>query len=406
MNHNRPVAFIYDHLRTPRGRGRADGALHTVSPVQLAAQVLAGLQRRSHLETGAIDDVVLGCVSPVGEQGADIARTAALMAGLGQSVAGVQINRFCGSGLEAVGIAAAKVAAAHADLCIAGGVESMSRVTMGSDGGAWYTDPEVAFTTGFVPQGISADLLATLSGHTRERLDALAAESHCRAHAAWTRGAFAASIQPVVDKVGVTLLDRDEPIRPGTTADMLAGLSPAFAELGKTIGFDDVAVAHYPQLGSISHLHHAGNSSAIVDGAAGILIGNEAVASRFGMRPRARIVMAVAVGSEPTVMLTGPTPAARQALRRAGLRPQDIDLWEVNEAFATVVLRFMDDLQLDPTTVNVNGGAIAMGHPLGATGAMIVGTLLDELEARGKRYGLVTLCVAAGMGSAAIIERL
>lgn len=406
MNHNRPEAFIYDHLRTPRGRGRADGALHTVSPVQLAAQVLSGLQRRSHLETGAIDDVVLGCVSPVGEQGADIARTAALLAGLGQAVAGVQINRFCGSGLEAVGMAAAKVSAAHADLCIAGGVESMSRVTMGSDGGAWYTDPDVAFATGFVPQGISADLLAALSGHTRDRLDALAAESHSRANAAWRRGAFGASIQPVIDKAGVTLLDRDETIRPGTTVDTLAGLRPAFVELGKMIGFDDVAIARYPQLGAISHVHHAGNSSAIVDGAAGMLIGNEAAATRFGMRPRARIVTAVAVGSEPTVMLTGPTPAACKALQRAGLRPQDIDLWEVNEAFATVVLRFMDDLQLDPTMVNVNGGAIAMGHPLGATGAMILGTLLDELEARGKRYGLVTLCVAAGMGSAAIIERL
>jgi acetyl-CoA C-acetyltransferase len=399
-------ALIYDHLRTPRGRGRADGSLYTVTPVSLAAQVLAGLTTRSNLPADAVDDVILGCVAPVGEQGSDIARSAVLLAGLGQSVAGMQLNRFCGSGLEAVGTAAAKVVAGHADLCIAGGVESMSRVPMGSDGGAWYTDPAVARAAGFVPQGISADLLATLHGHSRERLDALAAESHRRAATAWERGAFSRSVLPVRDILGRTLLDRDEAIRPGTSVETLAGLKPSFAQLGQDVGFDDVALARYPQLEVIEHRHHAGNSSAIVDGAAGVLIGDEATGRRLGLKPRARIVTAVALGSEPTAMLTGPAPAARKALQRAGLRVQDIGLWEVNEAFASVVLRFVDELALDMDRVNVNGGAIAMGHPLGATGAMILGTLLDEMEARGQRFGLAALCVAAGMGSAAIIERL
>ena len=399
-------ALIYDHLRTPRGRGRADGSLCTVTPVSLAAQVLAGLTTRSNLPAGAVDDVILGCVAPVGEQGSDIARSAVLLAGLAQSVAGMQINRFCGSGLEAVGTAAAKVVAGHADLCIAGGVESMSRIPMGSDGGAWYTDPSVARAAGFVPQGISADLLATLDGHSRARLDALAAESHRRAAAAWERGAFARSVLPVRDILGRTLLDRDEAIRPGTSVEKLAELQPSFAQLGQSVGFDDVALARYPQLEVIEHRHHAGNSSAIVDGAAGVLIGDEATGRRLGLTPRARIVTAVAVGSEPTAMLTGPAPAARKALQRAGLQAQDIGLWEVNEAFASVVLRFVDEMALDMDRVNVNGGAIAMGHPLGATGAMILGTLLDEMEARRMRYGLATLCVAAGMGSAAIIERL
>jgi acetyl-CoA C-acetyltransferase len=370
------------------------------------AQVLAGLARRGNLPADAVDDVVLGCVVPVGEQGADIARSAALVAGLGQGVAGVQLNRFCGSGLEAVGTAAAKIAAGHVDLCMAGGVESMSRIPMGSDGGAWYTDPQVAWATGFVPQGISADLLATLQGHSRERLDALAAQSHRRAAAAWARGAFDTAVLPVVDLLGRTLLARDEAIRAQTTVASLAALRPAFAELGQNVGFDDVALQRYPQLGAIEHRHHAGNSSAIVDGAAALLIGDEEAGRRWGLKPRARIVMAVAVGSEPTLMLTGPGPAARRALQRAGLQASDIDLWEVNEAFASVVLRFMDEMELDPAVVNVNGGAIAMGHPLGATGAMILGILLDELQARGQRYGLATLCVAAGMGSAAIIERL
>jgi acetyl-CoA C-acetyltransferase len=400
------AALIYDHLRTPRGRGRTDGALHTIAPVALAAQVLSGIARRNKLPEDAVDDVLMGCVAPVGEQGADIARSAALLAGLGQGTAGVQINRFCGSGLEAVRMAAAQVVAGHADLCIAGGVESMSRVPMGSDGGAWYTDPLVAWATGFVPQGISADLLATLHGHSRDRLDALAAQSHQRAAAAWARGAFDASVLPVLDTLGRTLLARDEAIRAQTTVQSLAALRPSFAELGHSVGFDAVALERYPHLGAIAHLHHAGNSSAIVDGAAGLLIGSEEAGRRWGLRPRARVVTAVAVGSEPTLMLSGPVPAARKALQRAGLRAADIDLWEVNEAFASVVLCFLDEMAVDPALVNANGGAIALGHPLGATGAMILGTLLDELEARGKRYGLATLCVAAGMGSAAIIERL
>jgi acetyl-CoA C-acetyltransferase len=399
-------AYIYDHLRTPRGRGRSDGALHTATPVSLAAQVLSGLVARNALPEGVVDDVVLGCVAPVGEQGADIARSAVLVAGLGQSVAGMQLNRFCGSGLEAVGTAAAKVVASHADLCIAGGVESMSRIPMGSDGGAWYTDPAVAAVAGFVPQGVSADLLATLHGYTRERLDSVAVESHRRAAAAWARGAFSRSVLPVRDILGLPLLERDETIRPDTSVASLAQLNPSFAQLGQGVGFDEVAIERYPQVESVQHLHHAGNSSAIVDGAAGMLIGDEAAGRRLGLKPRARIITALAVGSEPTAMLTGPGPAARKALQRAGLKVQDIALWEVNEAFAAVVLRFVDEMDLDPSRVNVNGGAIAMGHPLGATGTMILGTLLDELEARGARYGLATLCVAAGMGSAAIIERL
>jgi acetyl-CoA C-acetyltransferase len=399
-------ALIYDHLRTPRGRGRGDGSLYATTPVSLAAQVLSGLALRNALPVDTVDDVMLGCVAPVGEQGADIARSAVLVAGLGQSVAGMQLNRFCGSGLEAVGTAAAKVVAGHADLCIAGGVESMSRIPMGSDGGAWYTDPAVAAVAGFVPQGVSADLLATLEGYTRERLDVLAGESHRRAWAAWERGAFARSVLTVRDILGLPLLERDETIRPDASLQSLAQLSPSFAQLGQGVGFDEVAIERYPQVESVRHLHHAGNSSAIVDGAAGLLIGDEAAGRRLGLKPRARIVTAVAVGSEPTAMLTGPAPAARKALQRAGLQAQDIALWEVNEAFAAVVLRFMDEMGLGHGQVNVNGGAIAMGHPLGATGAMILGTLLDELEARGARYGLATLCVAAGMGSAAIIERL
>ena len=399
-------AFIYDHLRTPRGRGRPDGALHAVPPVSLAAQVLSGLVDRGCIPGEAVDDVVLGCVAPVGEQGSDIARSAVLVAGLGQAVAGMQLNRFCGSGLEAVGTAAAKVAAGHADLCIAGGVESMSRIPMGSDGGAWYSDPAVASVAGFVPQGVSADLLATLQGYSREQLDALAVESHRRAAAAWARGAFDRSVQPVRDLLGIELLARDEAVRPETSLESLARLNPSFEQLGKGVGFDEVAIERYPQVESVRHLHHAGNSSAIVDGAAAMLIGDEQTGRRLGLRPRARILTAVAVGSEPTVMLTGPAPAARKALQRVGLRAADIALWEVNEAFASVVLRFVEEMGIDLAQVNVNGGSIAMGHPLGATGAMILGTLLDELEARGGRYGLATLCVAAGMGSAAIIERI
>jgi len=376
-----------------------------VTPVQLAAQVLAALAERSQIESSLIDDVVLGCVAPVGEQGSDIARSAALVAGFSESVAGVQVNRSCGSGLEAVSIAAAKVSAGHVDVCVAGGVESMSRIPMGSDGGAWYTDPSVATVAAFVPQGVSADLLATLSGHTREQLDGLAVASHHRAAAAWERGAFDRSVIPVRDVIGQTVLARDETVRPDASLAALGALKPSFAELGQGVGFDDVAIEKHPGLEAISHLHHAGNSSAIVDGAAGMLIGGEDVGRRLGRSPRARIVTAVAVGTEPTVMLTGPAPVARRALARAGLRAEDIGLWEVNEAFAAVVLRFVEEFAIQPERVNVNGGAIAMGHSLGATGAIILGTLLDAMEDRGERYGLATLCVAAGMGCAVIIER-
>ncbi|MCY1266727.1 putative acyltransferase [compost metagenome] len=399
-------AYIYDHVRTPRGKGKPDGALHEVTPVNLASQVLQALCARNALDSAEIEDVVLGCVQPVGEQGGNIARIAALNAGFAQSVPGIQINRYCGSGLEAVNLAAAKVAAGMVDLAIGGGVESMSRVAMGSDGGAWATDPQVAFRTWFVMQGISADLLATKYGFTREQCDAYGLESQRRAAQAWAEGRFARSILPVQDILGLPLLERDEIVRPETTLEQLAQLKPAFADMGAKAGFDGIALQRYPQLERIEHMHHAGNSSGIVDGAAGVLIGTAEAGKRLGLKPRARIVGTATVGSEPTIMLDGPAAASRKALQRVGMQATDIGLWELNEAFASVVLAFMQELDVPHERINVNGGAIAMGHPLGATGAMILGTLLDEMERRDVATGLVTLCEAAGMATATIIERI
>jgi acetyl-CoA C-acetyltransferase len=399
-----PQAFIYDAVRTPRGKGR-NGALHGVKPVTLTAGLLTALAERNDLDTSRVDDVVLGCVSPVDEQGADIARTAVMVAGWDESVAGMQLNRFCASGLEAVNLAAAKVGAGFEDLVVAGGVESMSRVPMGSDGGAWATDPETNLKTGFVPQGIGADLIATLEGFSRRDVDTFAATSHLRAAAAWEAGHFDRSVVSVRDRTGTLLLERDETVRPGTTAEVLGKLRSAFADQG-AIGFDSVAIDRYPEVERINHIHTGGNSSGIVDGASAILIGNEQAGRDLGLTPRARIISTAVIGSEPTIMLTGPAPAARKALKRVGLTPADIDLYEINEAFASVVLKFQRDLDLDPEKVNVLGGAIAMGHPLGATGAMILMTLADELERRQLRYGLATLCVGGGMGIATIIERV
>ena len=399
-------AFIYDHVRTPRGKGKSDGKLHEVTPVALASQALAALRDRSGLDTTLVEDVVLGCVTPVGEQGSDIARIAALVAGFDESVPGVQIDRFCASGLEAVNMAVAKVMAGQALAAVGGGVESMSRVPMGSNGGAWATDPAVAFATYFVPQGISADLLATLHGYSRTDLDAYAVASQQRAAAAWREGRFARSIVPVKDILGVTLLDHDETVRGSTTLETLAALKPSFAEMGEKYGSDGVALLRYPQVERIEHRHHPGNSSGIVDGAAAVLVGSAAFGRKAGLKPRARIRSFASIGSEPTIMLTGPTPATERALKKAGMSPRDIDLFELNEAFAAVVLRFMEALSVPHDKINVNGGAIAMGHPLGATGAMILGTLLDEMERRGLGTGLATLCVGAGMGTATIIERV
>jgi acetyl-CoA C-acetyltransferase len=399
-------AFIYDHVRTPRGKGKSDGKLHEVTPVALASQALAALRDRSGLDTTLVEDVVLGCVTPVGEQGSDIARIAALAAGFDESVPGVQIDRFCASGLEAVNMAVAKVMAGQALAAVGGGVESMSRVPMGSNGGAWATDPAVAFATYFVPQGISADLLATLHGYSRTDLDAYAVASQQRAAAAWREGRFARSIVPVKDILGVTLLDHDETVRGSTTLETLAALKPSFAEMGEKYGSDGVALLRYPQVERIEHRHHPGNSSGIVDGAAAVLVGSAAFGRKAGLKPRARIRSFASIGSEPTIMLTGPTPATERALKKAGMSPRDIDLFELNEAFAAVVLRFMEALSVPHDKINVNGGAIAMGHPLGATGAMILGTLLDEMERRGLGTGLATLCVGAGMGTATIIERV
>ncbi|MCX9190950.1 acetyl-CoA acetyltransferase [Carbonactinospora thermoautotrophica] len=397
-------AFIFDAVRTPRGKGKR-GALHSVKPVTLAAGVLRALRDRTNLDTARVDDVVLGCVTPVGEQGGDIARTAVLAAGWDLRAAGVQVNRFCASGLEAVNLAACKVRSGYEDLVVAGGVESMSRVPMGSDGGAWAIDPETNLAIGFVPQGVSADLVATLEGFTREDVDRYALRSQQRATHARDKGYFARSLVPVIDQNGVVVLDHDEAIRPDTTLEGLAALEPSFAAMGAA-GFDAVAIDRYPTVERIRHVHTAGNSSQIVDGAAAMLIGNERAAADLGLTPRARIVSAAVVGSEPTIMLTGPAPAARKALARAGLDVTDIDLFEVNEAFAAVVLKFQRDLGVPEEKVNVNGGAIAMGHPLGATGCMILGTLLDELERRDLRRGLATLCVGGGMGIATIIERV
>ena len=399
-------AFIYDAVRSPRGKGRADGALHEITPISLASQVLAALRDRSGLDTTLLDDVILGCVTPIGEQGADIARVAAMHAGYAESVPGKQINRFCASGLEAVNSAAAAVMSGQSDLVVGGGVESMSRVPMGADGGAWAIDPAVAYRHYFVPQGVSADLIATLDGYSREQLDAYAVESQRRAAAAWQSGWFARSIVPIRDVIGQVLLDRDEYLRPGTTLGDLAALKPAFTVPGEQGGFDAVALQRYPEVESIRHVHTAGNSSGIVDGAAAVLVGNRKMGRKLGLKPRARIRAFASIGSEPTIMLTGPAAASRKALKRAGMASGDIDLWEINEAFAAVVLRYLRDMDLPADRVNVNGGAIALGHPLGATGAIVLGMLLDELERRDLGTGLVTLCIGAGMGTATIIERV
>ncbi|MEU5754731.1 acetyl-CoA C-acetyltransferase [Streptomyces sp. NPDC047853] len=400
-------AYVYDAIRTPRGRGKAGGALHGTKPVDLVVGLIhETLRRFPDLDPAAVDDIVLGVVSPLGDQGADIARTAALLAGLPDTVAGVQENRFCASGLEAVNLAAAKIRSGWEDLVLAGGVESMSRVPMGSDGGAWALDPRTAHATGFVPQGIGADLIATLEGFSRHDVDSYAALSQERAAAAWKDGRFDRSVVPVRDRTGRLVLDRDEHMRPGTTAESLAGLTPSFARPGETAGFDAVALQKYHWVERIDHVHHAGNSSGIVDGAALVALGSKEAGERHGLTPRARIVSAAVSGADPTIMLTGPAPASRKALARAGLTIDDIDLVEINEAFAAVVLRYVKDLGLSPDKVNVNGGAIAMGHPLGATGAMILGTLVDELARRDLRYGLATLCVGGGMGIATVVERL
>jgi len=398
--------FIYDTIRTPRGRNRG-GALHGVKPISLVVGLLQAVQSRNPgLDANRIDDIVLGCVTPLADQGADIARIAALAAGLPDTVAGLQLNRFCASGLEAVNTAAQKIASGWESLVLAGGVESMSRVPMGSDGGAWANDPETNLTTGFVPQGIGADLIATLEGFSRTDVDEYAAESQARAATAWSNRAFDRSVVPVVDRNGLAILDRDEHMRPGTTAEMLGKLKPAFAALGATAGFDAVALQKYHWVEKIDHVHTGGNSSGIVDGAALVLLGNAAIGKQLGLTPRARIVAAAVSGSEPTIMLTGPAPASRKALDLAGLTISDIDLVEINEAFASVVLRFMKDLDVPRDIVNVNGGAIALGHPLGATGAMLISTIVDELERRDQRRGLITLCVGGGMGIATVVERV
>ena len=400
-------AFIYEAIRTPRGRGKANGSLHGVKPVTLVTGLLDELlTRHPDLDPNAVEDLILGCVTPVGDQGADIAKTAALAAGLPDTVAGTQINRFCASGLEAVNMAAQKVRAGWDSLVIAGGVESMSRVPMGSDGGPWAMDPETAYDTYFVPQGISADLIATIEGFSREDVDTYAVLSQDRAAAAWAAGKFAKSVVPVKDRNGVVLLDHDEHMRPGTTIEDLAKLKPSFAGMGEMGGFDAVALQKYHWIESINHVHTGGNSSGIVDGAAVVLVGSEQAGKDFGMAPRARVVATAVSGADPTIMLTGPTPATEKALATAGLTPDDIDVWELNEAFASVVMKWAKDFNLDHSQVNVNGGAIAMGHPLGATGAMILGTVVDELEASGGRYGLITLCIGGGMGLATIIERV
>ena len=398
-------AMIFDAVRTPRGKGKKDGSLHEVKPVDLLAGLLTKLQKRHDFDPAQLDDIVMGVVSPVGEQGSVIAKTAALKAGWDFRVAGMQINRFCASGLEAVNLAAQKVASGWEDMVIAGGVESMSRVPIGSDGGAWSQDPETNFATGFVPQGIGADLIATLADWSREDVDRYALTSQQRAAAAQAEGRFDRSVLAVDDALGLPVLERDEFIKPRTTLEGLSQLKIAFAELG-AMGFDAVALARYPQVERIRHVHTAGNSSGIVDGAAAVLIGSEAKGREMGLTPRGRIVATALSGADPTIMLTGPMPATRKALAKAGLGIDDIDLFEVNEAFAAVVLKFLRDLDVPAEKVNVNGGAIALGHPLGATGAMILGTLIDELDRRDQRYGLATLCVGGGMGVATVVERV
>jgi acetyl-CoA C-acetyltransferase len=402
-----PEAYVYDAIRTPRGRGKASGALYEVKPVSLVVGLIHELRSRfPELDPATIDDVVLGVVSPLGDQGGDIAKTAAIAAGLPPTVAGVQLNRFCASGLEAVNTAAQKVRSGMEELVLAGGVEVMSRVPMGSDGGAWAMDPETSYATGFVPQGIGADLIATLEGWDRDTVDTYALESQTRAAKAWANGYFARSVVPVADRNGIPVLDRDEHVRAGTTMDALGALNPSFATMGEAGGFDAVALQRYHWVEKIDHVHTPGNSSGIVDGAALVLVGTEAAGRAAGLTPRARIVSTALSGADPTIMLTGPAPATRKALAKAGMTVDQIDLFEMNEAFAAVVLRFMKDMDVPHDKVNVNGGAIAMGHPLGATGAMILGTLVDELERRDLRYGLATLCVGGGMGIATVVERV
>jgi acetyl-CoA C-acetyltransferase len=401
-----PDAFIYDHVRTPRGRGKADGALHEVTALNLATQALAAVRERNKLDPALVDDVVLGCVDPVGEAGGDIARVAALTAGYGDGVPGVQINRFCASGLDAVNFAAAEIMSGQHDMTIGGGVESMSRVGIGAAGGAWPMDPAIALKSYFLPQGISADLIATKYGFSRDDVDTYAVESQKRAAAAWSEGRFARSVVSVKDVNGLTILAKDEHMRPGTTMQSLAQLNPSFVQLGEMGGFDAVAVQAHPELETINHVHHAGNSSGIVDGAAAVLIGSKQAGENAGLKPRMRIRAFANVGSEPAIMLTGPVDVTKKVLARAKMSLDDIDLVEVNEAFASVVLRYCQAFDLDAAKVNVNGGAIAMGHPLGATGAMILGTVIDELERRDLSTALVTLCIGAGMGTATIIERV
>jgi acetyl-CoA C-acetyltransferase len=398
-------AYIFDAVRTPRGRGKKDGALHEITALSLATQVLEALRDRNALDTRHVDDVVLGCVAPVGEQGSDIARTAVLSADYAQTTAGVQINRFCASGLEACNMAAAKVMTGEANMAIGGGVESMSRVPMGSDGGAWPMDPSSAFKTYFTPQGIGADLIATLYGFSRDDVDAYAVESQKRAAQAWAEGRFARSVIAVKDQMGLPILARDEHMRPEATMQSLASLNPAFTVPGE-MAFDSVAIQRYPQVERVNHVHHAGNSSGIVDGAAGVLFGTKEMGEALGLKPRARVRGMASIGSEPSIMLTGPSLVTEKLLKRLGMAVGDIDLYELNEAFASVVLRMMQALNIGHDKMNVNGGAIAMGHPLGATGAMILGTVLDELERTDKETALITLCVGAGMGTATVIERV
>jgi acetyl-CoA C-acetyltransferase len=401
-----PDAFIYDAVRTPRGRGKSDGALHEVTALNLAAQALSAIKERNKLDTKQVDDVVLGCVDPVGEAGGDIARVGAIMAGYGDDVPGIQINRFCASGLDAVNFAAAEVMSGQHDMTVGGGVESMSRVGIGASGGAWPVDPSIALKSYFVPQGISADLIATKYGFSRDDVDAYAVESQKRAATAWNEGRFKKSVMAVKDVNGITLLDKDEHMRPSTTMQTLAQLNPSFVQMGDMAGFDAVAIQRYPEVEAVNHVHTPGNSSGIVDGAAAVLIGNAEAGKRAGLKPRARIKAFANIGSEPSIMLTGPIPVSEKVLKRAGMSKKDIDLWELNEAFASVVLRYMQALDIPHDKINVNGGAIAMGHPLGATGAMILGTVLDELERTGKQTALVTLCIGVGMGTATIIERV
>lgn len=400
-------AYIYDAVRTPRGRGKSDGSLHEITPLQLGTQVLEAIRDRTGIDTADVDDVVFGCVSPVAEQGSDIARQAVINADYAETTAGVQINRFCASGLEAVNMAAAKVMSGEADFAIGGGVESMSRVPMGSDGGAWAMDPAMAFKSYFVPQGIGADLIATKYGFSRDDVDGYAVESQKRAAKAWSEGRFSKSVIGVKDVIGEVVLDKDEHMRPDATMQSLGSLKASFTDIGEAMpGFDTVALLRYPEVEKIKHVHHAGNSSGIVDGAAAVLIGTREIGEKYGLKPRARIKGMASIGSEPTIMLTGPSFVTEKLLKRLGMQVGDIDLYELNEAFASVVLRYMQALNIPHDKINVNGGAIAMGHPLGATGAMILGTVLDELERSGKETALATLCVGAGMGTATVIERV